>query len=133
MIYVIVLIVMGMVNQANADSTIIYDYGRIIKEQSDVLPFDPALRPFYHGVASGDPLSDRVILWTRITPDVDGPVQVSWVIAKDPSCTQIVNSGTVTTSQEKDYTVKIDAIGLEANAYYYYRLSAEPKLLPIQA
>jgi alkaline phosphatase D len=127
MIYVIVLIFMGMLNQANADSTIVYDYGRIIKQQSDVLPFDPALRPFYHGVASGDPLSDRVILWTRITPDVDGPAQVSWIIAKDPSCTQIVNSGTVTTSQEKDYTVKIDATGLEANAYYYYRFTHQGK------
>jgi len=127
MIYVIVLILMGMLNQANADSTIVYDYGRIIKQQSDVLPFDPALRPFYHGVASGDPLSDRVILWTRITPDVDGPAQVSWIIAKDPSCTQIVNSGIVTTSQEKDYTVKIDATGLEANAYYYYRFTHQGK------
>ena len=127
MIYILVFIMLGMLNQANADSTIVYDYGRIIQQQSDVLPFDPALKPFYHGVASGDPLSDRVILWTRITPDVDGPIQVSWVIARDPACTQVVHTGTVTTSQEKDYTVKVDASGLEANSYYYYRFRHEGK------
>lgn len=127
MIYVLTLLMFGITQMAIADSTIVYDYGRIVKKQSDVLPFDPALKPFYHGVASGDPLPDRVILWTRITPDVDGPVQVSWVIARDPACIQVVNSGTVTTSQDKDYTVKIDASGLEANTYYYYRFSHEGK------
>ena len=34
-------------------------------------------KPFYHGVASGDPLEDRVIIWTRVTPDHHQPVQVN--------------------------------------------------------
>jgi phosphodiesterase/alkaline phosphatase D-like protein len=38
---------------------------------AQILPFNPQLKPFYHGVASGDPLEDRVIIWTRITPDRD--------------------------------------------------------------
>jgi phosphodiesterase/alkaline phosphatase D-like protein len=44
---------------------------------------NPALAPFYHGVASGDPMSDRVIIWTRVTPDSlwTGPVVVSWRVA----------------------------------------------------
>src|SRR4051812_38423114 len=83
---------------------------------------NPALFPFYHGVASGDPLADRIILWTRITldPQVD-PVSVNWQIATDTSFTNIINSGTVSTDSSKDYTVKVDAAGLQQNTWYYYR------------
>lgn len=83
---------------------------------------NPELYPFYHGVASGDPLADRVILWTRITldPPVD-PVNVDWQIATDTGFGTIVNSGTETTDSTKDYTVKVDAGSLQPNTWYYYR------------
>ena len=83
---------------------------------------NPALFPFYHGVASGDPLSDRVILWTRITlnPPVD-PVSVNWQIATDTLFSNIINSGTASTDSTKDYTIKVDAAGLQQNTWYYYR------------
>lgn len=85
--------------------------------RSDV---DAALAPFYHGVASGDPLSDRVILWTRITSQ--NPTEtVTWQIATDLAFTNIVNSGAVSTDGSKDYTVKVDATGLQPNTWYYYR------------
>lgn len=86
--------------------------------------FYPALAPFYHGVASGDPLTDRVILWTRITldPPVD-PVSVDWKIATDTNFVNVVNTGTVTTDVSKDYTVKVDATGLQADTWYYYQFS----------
>lgn len=86
--------------------------------------FDQSLAPFYHGVASGDPLSDRVILWTRITPDNPGSVQVVWQIATDPQMKNIVNTGTITTNEAKDYTVKVDAAGLQPATTYYYHFSA---------
>ncbi|MCW5907825.1 MAG: alkaline phosphatase D family protein [Chitinophagales bacterium] len=83
---------------------------------------NPALYPFYHGVASGDPLTDRVILWTRITLDpAVSPVTVSWQIASDASFNGIVNSGNITTDSSKDYTLKVDATGLQPNTWYYYR------------
>ena len=83
---------------------------------------DPAKFPFYHGVASGDPLVDRVILWTRITLDpVQSPINVTWQIATDTLFTTLVNSGTTTTDSSKDYTIKVDATGLQANTWYYYR------------
>lgn len=85
--------------------------------------FDQALKPFYHGVASGDPLHDRVILWTRITPEAEGPVEVQWKIATDTALANVVNSGTVTTDASKDYTVKVDAAGLQPNTAYYYGFS----------
>lgn len=85
---------------------------------------NPALYPFYHGVASGDPLTDRVILWTRITLDpAVSPVSVTWQIAADASFGSIVNSGTVATDSSKDYTIKADATGLQPNTWYYYRFA----------
>lgn len=90
--------------------------------QSDRSFLDPALAPFYHGVASGDPLPDRVIIWTRITldPPVD-PVSVSWQMATDTLFTNIVASGNATTSVDIDYTIKVDVTGLQPDSWYYYR------------
>lgn len=76
---------------------------------------------FEHGVASGDPLNDSVILWTRVTPERDGDVTVNWVVATDSSFTNIVTNGNYVTTAERDYTVKVDAIGLSSNTTYYYR------------
>lgn len=84
-----------------------------------------SMYPFYHGVASGDPLTDRVILWTRVTPDtVVGTVAVKWEMALDTFFTTVVASGNTSTSATKDFTVKVDASGLQANTYYYYRFEA---------
>jgi len=59
-----------------------------------------ALAPvFQHGVASGDPLSDRVILWTRVTPTSLKPaVPVSYVVATDAALTQVVLRGSSKTN-----------------------------------
>lgn len=76
---------------------------------------------FEHGVASGDPLSDAVILWTRVTPVGKGNVRVAWEVATDADFTQLITNGMTITTSERDYTVKVDAIGLEAGTQYYYR------------
>ena len=76
---------------------------------------------FNHGIASGDPLTDAIILWTRLTPSSDGEVTVSWEIALDQAFTQLVSTGNTTTNAARDYTVKVDAIGLSASTTYYYR------------
>ncbi|MDO8176731.1 MAG: alkaline phosphatase D family protein [Undibacterium sp.] len=81
---------------------------------------------FLHGVASGDPLSDRVILWTRATPSsaVDAnDFQVSWEVASDALFTTVVKSGSIATSAARDFTVKVDVSGLAANNVYFYRFS----------
>ncbi len=92
----------------------------------DRIFINPALKPFYHGVSSGDPLPDRVILWTRVTPDstVFGSVSVNWEMALDTGFTQTVLTGSTSTDDSKDYTVHVDAIGLQPNTYYYYRFEA---------
>lgn len=85
----------------------------------------PALQPFYHGVASGDPMADRIILWTRVTDPANPPsVEVHWQIATDTSFCNIVNSGVVSTTPAQDYTVKVDANGLQPYTYYFYRFWA---------
>ena len=90
-----------------------------IAQRSDV---DPALAPFYHGVASGDPLADRVIIWTRYTPDATGdPVTVNWEVATDTGFTNVVQDGNVVTQSNRDWTVKVDVTGLTSNMWYYYR------------
>jgi alkaline phosphatase D len=86
--------------------------------------FDTSLAPFYHGVASGDPLDDRVILWTRVTPATDTVVSVSWKVATDTAFRNVVRQGQTTTDYTKDYTVKVDADGLQPGVTYYYYFSA---------
>ena len=86
--------------------------------------FDTSLAPFYHGVASGDPLDDRVILWTRVTPVIDTVVSVTWKVATDTAFKNVVRQGQVTTDYTKDYTVKVDADGLQPGVTYYYYFSA---------
>jgi alkaline phosphatase D len=87
--------------------------------------FDLALKPFYHGVASGDPLPDRIILWTRVTPDDSlTSIDVSWEIAEDAGFNSIYKSDTVSTNPGRDYTVKVDVDALRPDQVYYYRFKA---------
>ncbi len=88
------------------------------------LPFNPILEPFYHGVASGDPLADAVVIWTRVTPTADEPIDVNWEMATDTAFADVIASGMFTTDADRDYTVKLDVVGLDAATTYYYRFSA---------
>lgn len=89
---------------------------------------DPTLAPFYHGVASGDPLPDAVILWTRITLATEEPVTVNWRMATDTLFTNIVASGSAVTDASKDWTVQVDVTGLSADSWYYYQFGHEGTL-----
>ncbi|BED90547.1 alkaline phosphatase [Pseudoalteromonas sp. MM1] len=88
---------------------------------------------FDHGVASGDPLSDSLIIWTRVTPlDVTTKsLKVQWQAATDKSFTNIVHDGVANISDTTDFTLKVDLQGLDANTVYYYRFNAHGKTSPI--
>jgi alkaline phosphatase D len=92
-------------------------------------------RLFVHGVASGDPLADRVILWTRVTvPDTrsaTGPVEVRWQVASDEGLTQVVARGTAAAAPARDFTVKVDAEGLQPGRTYYYAFEAGGERSPV--
>lgn len=88
---------------------------------------DQTLAPFFHGVASGDPLYDRVILWTRVTPPQghDGsPIAVGWQLALDVDMQQVILAGESWATAQHDWTVKVDPAGLAAYTYHYYRFEA---------
>ena len=85
------------------------------------LSVDSTLAPFYHGVASGDPLSDAVIIWTRITTQNLGNLTVTWKMATDTLFSDVVQSGAAMTNDNRDHTVKVDVSGLLPATYYYYQ------------
>ena len=80
--------------------------------------------PFLHGIASGDPLADRVILWTRVSPLAVEDVPVTVRVYRDAGLTQLVGSASQTASAARDWTVKIDFAGLAPATSYYYRFEA---------
>lgn len=80
---------------------------------------------FLHGVASGDPRTDRVILWTRVTPaePTAADISVDWVLSTTPEMTDTVKTGRFITGADRDYTVKVDPTGLASYTTYYYQFS----------
>ncbi len=86
---------------------------------------------FNHGVASGDPRHDRVIVWTRVTPANAGPVPVRWIVARNRELTDVVKTGVVETNEARDYTVKADVTGLRPGAPYFYGFRAGDAASPI--
>jgi alkaline phosphatase D len=113
-------------------------------EPPDALPRDagadaPSDAPFLdavdflHGVASGDPLADRVILWTRVTPRAGavGPVSVRWEVSAALDFATLVASGEFVTTAARDYTVKVDAAALPAGTTLYYRFAVGATRSPV--
>ncbi len=81
---------------------------------------------FGHGVASGDPLPDSVVLWTRCP----GATEVEWIVARDPDLHHVVSAGTAGTVPDADHTVKVDPGGLEPATTYWYRFAAGGEVSP---
>lgn len=114
-LYALLLLSFGFCSLSNAQENIpVSDF----QSRSNL---DSLLAPFYHGVASGDPLSDRVIIWTRVTVGQSGAVDVDWEVATDTTFSNVVASGTFSTDDSRDYTVKVDVTGLQENTWYYYQ------------
>jgi alkaline phosphatase D len=93
----------------------------------DAAQSETARRIFRHGVASGDPLADRAMLWTHVTAPMGATTatpEVRWEVATDAAFRRIVTRGTLTTGAERDFTVKVDAGGLRPLTTYYYRFQA---------
>ena len=90
----------------------------------------PQGQRFEHGVASGDPLGDRVILWTRLS-GLDGAADVTWQVAHDEAFQRVVSRGTARTDAGRDYTVKVDAAGLKPGQHYYYRFISGDAVSPV--
>ena len=86
---------------------------------------------FKHGVASGDPLSDRVILWTRVTPEKPGPIAVKLEVSSNKNFTSVVFSKTLRTNSLSDYTIKYDfSIKniLNSGDTFFYRFNSQSSM-----
>ncbi|WP_246142617.1 alkaline phosphatase D family protein [Nocardioides rubriscoriae] len=86
-------------------------------------------RYFQHGVASGDPLPTKVLIWTRVTPTAasrpgsgKGPrAHVTWEVSTRKDFRTVLRRGTFVTGPSRDHTVKLDVDGLRPATWYYYR------------
>lgn len=85
---------------------------------------------YKHGVASGDPLADGIILWTRISQR-NVPVTVRWQVSESKSFETLQTQGSTNTDAKLDYTVKVDVRGLNAGQHYFYRFIVDNKTSPI--
>ncbi|RZQ65377.1 alkaline phosphatase D family protein [Amycolatopsis suaedae] len=87
--------------------------------------------PFTLGVASGDPVADGVVLWTRLAPQplaeeqpLPDTVQVDWTVAADRDFRRVVSSGSVAATAARGHSVHVPLRGLEPGLRYYYRFTA---------
>jgi alkaline phosphatase D len=95
--------------------------------------------PFTLGVASGEPLPDGVVLWTRLLPapfaDDGGmpanPVEVTWRVANDEQMTDIVREGVEIASPDWAHSVHAEVSGLEPDRWYWYQFQAGEELSPV--
>src|SRR4029453_8990705 len=86
---------------------------------------------FVHGIASGDPLSDRVVIWTRVSSVDDAAVEVAWKVARDDALSDVVASGRAITGPERDYTLSVDVPGLDPDTVYFYAFDAAGEHSPV--
>ena len=97
--------------------------------------------PFTLGVASGDPLPDGVVLWTRLAPNpaaadglggmMDKNILVNWEVAEDEKFNKIVRHGTEVAMPELAHSVHAEVYGLKPGREYYYRFKAGNEISPV--
>ncbi len=93
--------------------------------------------PFKLGVASGDPLPEGVVMWTRLAPDPlngggmpNSDIAVLWEVAYDENFATIAQSGTATATPGLGHSVHVDVGGLQPGRYYWYRFKAGSYISP---
>ncbi|CBX99519.1 hypothetical protein IAQ61_005227 [Plenodomus lingam] len=123
---------------------------KVVKRNDPASAYDPANLNFTHGVASGDPYPNSVILWTRVAPQTDNsqsnltvtgyvplydhdnqkyvqiskaPICVEYTVACDKDLKEVVDTGKVFTSSDVDFTIKVEAKNLEPYTTYYYQFN----------
>jgi alkaline phosphatase D len=86
--------------------------------------------PFRHAVASGDPLADRVVIWTRVS-GLHDDADVTWSVARDPELLDVVASGTAVAEAGRDHTVHVDVAGLAPDTRYWYAFELGDERSPV--
>jgi alkaline phosphatase D len=93
---------------------------------------DGPMLQFNYGVASGDPLTDRVILWTHAKyAGFNDTVSLTYQVATDAGFSSIVSTGSVNATESSGFTAKVDATGLTAGREYFYRFVSGQWISPV--
>ncbi|MBE9051410.1 alkaline phosphatase [Nostocales cyanobacterium LEGE 11386] len=94
--------------------------------------------PFSLGVASGDPLPDSVVIWTRLAPNPlfgggmpQNNVPVRWRVALDENMRRVVRRGTALATPELAHSVHVDVRGLDPDRWYWYQFQVGREVSPI--
>lgn len=94
--------------------------------------------PFQLGVASGEPVPDGFVLWTRLAPEPligggmpDENVEVTWRVARDEALANVVAQGTAVASPELAHAVHVEVSGLEPDRWYWYQFTAGGEASPV--
>ncbi len=94
--------------------------------------------PFSLGVASGEPLANSVILWTRLAPDpLNGGgmpgqnVPVQWQVSDDENMRRIIRSGTEIATPQLGHSVHAEVKGLRPAQWYWYQFRVGDAVSPI--
>jgi alkaline phosphatase D len=98
-----------------------------------------AADPFGLGVASGDPESDGVVLWTRLAPQPlepgggmpPRPVRVEWEVAGDEAFTAVVRRGEAVAVPQLGHSVHVEVDGLAPHRWYFFRFHAGEATSPV--
>lgn len=87
---------------------------------------------FDYGVASGDPLDDRIVLWTHARrPDSEAAVELTYEVSVLEDFSTLVSSGSLSATMDSDFTAKADASGLQPGMAYFYRFRAGDQTSPV--
>lgn len=94
---------------------------------------DAATGTFKLGIASGDPRTDSVVIWTHISPtDMRQPnVPVAWAISRSPDMSSPILSGQAEARQADSWTFKAVPEGLKPGQIYYYQFTSDNNTSPI--
>lgn len=95
--------------------------------------------PFTLGVASGEPLPDGVVIWTRLAPIPFEPfggmplesVEVGWVVAEDERLSKVVRRGTAIAEPDWGHSVHVEVGGLQPDRWYWYQFTAGAEVSPL--
>lgn len=105
----------------------------LAQAQSNALSY-----PFTLGIASGDPLPDGVVLWTRLAPDpLNGggmdphPFPVQWEVSLDPEFKSVIQRGTELSKPQMGHSVHVEVSRLSSSTWYYYRFKAGSEISPV--
>ena len=85
---------------------------------------------FMHGVASGDPDTERAIIWTRVTTSEPASQPLTWRVSSNASMSDVVASGEAVAGPEDDFTTQVDVGGLHPGTHYWYEFERRRRDLP---